>query len=123
MHYNAYEMVFGFEFMKEMNEATASQLNHKFPLFDAIIGSNTNAREDYVLQCVKESLTCYVKYNRSIAPWNKFEALIAAEYDTLYDMAKVLLDYYSFDNKVNLNSIPDTVRQAERILTLLKKNK
>ena len=111
------------KFMKEMNEATASQLNHKFPLFDAIIGSNTNAREDYVLQCVKESLTCYVKYNRSIAPWNKFEALIAAEYDTLYDMAKVLLDYYSFDNKVNLNSIPDTVRQAERILTLLKKNK
>ena len=35
----------------------------------------------------------------------------------------VFLSFYDFQTKISLNSIPDTIRHAQKILSLLSKNK
>ena len=116
----AYEDI---KFLKEMNEATNTHKHHKLYLFEAMIKSANNEREETTLTCIKEALKIYINMNKQSCPWNKYEVLISTEYDFLYDLAKVLLDYYDFSIKIASNAIPNSLKQAEKLLHLLTKNK
>lgn len=111
------------KFMKEMIDATSSAKSHKLALFEAMIKSNMQEREESTLQSVKEALKNYIEMNKATHPWSKFDVIINTEYDFLYDMAKVLMDYYDNTSRISLNAVPETIRQVQRILSLLKKNK
>ena len=110
------------KFMKEMLENTNTK-NAKISLFDAITSSKLGVNESEVLKLVKEALKIYIEMNKSLHSTSKYDIIINTEYDFLFDMAEVLMNFYSFDVKISEGALPDILKQAARILSLLKRNK
>ena len=110
------------KFMKEMLENTNTK-NAKISLFDAITSSKLGVSESEVLKLVKEALKIYIEMNKSLHSTSKYDIIINTEYDFLFDMAEVLMNFYSFDVKISEGALPDILKQAARILSLLKRNK
>ena len=110
-------------FLKEMIETTNSEKNSHIIVYEAICKYNLGTSENEILKLIKEALKIYIEKNKSLHPYNKYQTMISTDYDFLLEMADVLMNFYNFENKINPNNIPDTLRQAQRILSLLKKNK
>jgi len=110
------------KFMKEMLE-TSNTKNAKISLFEAITAFHLGVHESEVLKMVKEALKIYIDMNKSLHAISKYDIIISTEFDFLLDMAEVLMGYYNFDMKISEGALPDILKQAARILSLLKRNK
>ena len=92
-------------------------------LLEVITQAHFGANEEKVLNLSKDTLKIYIQASKSLNPKDKFDIIVHTNYDFLLKLAEVLLSFYDFETKISLNSIPDTIRQAQKILSLLSRNK
>ena len=111
------------KYMTEMNESLNLPKNYRMSLLEVITQAYFGANEEKVLNLSKEALKIYIQTNKSLVPKDKYDVIINTNYDFLLKLAEVLLSFYDFETKISLNSIPDTIRQAQKILSLLSRNK
>ena len=111
------------KYMCEINESINIPKSYKMCLLDVITQAHFGANEEKVLNLAKEALKIYIQTNKALVPKDKYDVIINTNYDFLLKLAEVLLSFYDFETKISLNSIPDTIRQAQKILSLLSKNK
>ena len=109
--------------MIELNETASLPKSYKMCLLEVVTQAFFGANEEKVLSLAKEALKIYIQTNKCLIPKDKFEVIINTNYDFLLKLAEVLLSFYDFETKISLNSIPDTIRQAQKILNLLSRNK
>ena len=119
-YHEAYEDV---KYMCEINESINIPKSYKMCLLEVLTQAHFGANEEKVLNLSKEALKIYIQTNKSLIPKNKYDVIINTNYDFLLKLAEVLLSFYDFETKISLNSIPDTIRQAQKILSLLSRNK
>ena len=119
-YHEAYEDV---KYMCEINESINIPKSYKMCLLEVLTQAHFGANEEKVLNLSKEALKLYIQTNKSLIPKNKYDVIINTNYDFLLKLAEVLLSFYDFETKISLNSIPDTIRQAQKILSLLSRNK
>ena len=111
------------KYMIEINESIKLPKTYKMCLLEVITQAYFGATEEKILSLAKEALKLYIQTNKIMLPKDKYEVIINTNYDFLLKLAEVLLSFYDFETKISLNSIPDTIRQAQKILNLLSKNK
>ena len=111
------------KYMCEINESINIPKSYKMCLLEVITQAHFGANEEKVLNLSKEALKVYIQTNKSLLPKDKYDVIINTNYDFLLKLAEVLLSFYDFETKISLNSIPDTIRQAQKILSLLNRNK
>lgn len=111
------------KYMIEINESIKLPKTYKMCLLEVITQAYFGATEEKILSLAKEALKLYIQTNKILLPKDKYEVIINTNYDFLLKLAEVLLSFYDFETKISLNSIPDTIRQAQKILNLLSKNK
>ena len=111
------------KYMCDINESINIAKSYKMCLLEVITQAHFGANEEKVLNLSKEALKIYIQTNKSLVPKDKFDVIINTNYDFLLKLAEVLLSFYDFETKISLNSIPDTIRQAQKILSLLSRNK
>ena len=111
------------KYMCEINESINLGKSYKMCLLEVITQTHFGANEEKVLHLAKEALKIYIQANKSLVPKDKYEVIINTNYDFLLKLAEMLLSFYDFETKISLNSIPDTIRQAQKILSLLSRNK
>ena len=111
------------KYIIEINETTKVPKSYKMCLLEVITQAYFGANEEKVLSLAKEALKIYIQTNKTLLPKDKYEVIINTNFDFLLKLAEVLLSFYDFETKISLNSIPDTIRQAQKILNLLSRNK
>jgi len=111
------------KYITEMNASIDNSKNYKMCLLEVLTQAHFGANESKVLELAKDALKIYIQTNKTLIPKDKFDIIINTNYDFLFKLAEVLLSFYDFNTKISLNSIPDTIRQAQKILSLLSKNK
>ena len=111
------------KYMIEINESIKVPKTYKMCLLEVITQAYFGASEEKILSLAKEALKLYIQTNKIMMPKDKYEVIINTNYDFLLKLAEILLSFYDFETKISLNSIPDTIRQAQKILNLLSKNK
>ena len=111
------------KYMCEINESINLGKSYQLSLLEVVTQAHFGANEEKVLHLAKESLKIYIQTNKSLVPKDKYDVIINTNYDFLLKLAEVLLSFYDFETKISLNSIPDTIRQAQKILSLLNRNK
>ena len=111
------------KYMCEINESINIGKSYKMGLLEVITQAHFGANEEKVLNLSKDTLKIYIQTSKSLNPKDKFDIIVHTNYDFLLKLAEVLLSFYDFETKISLNSIPDTIRQAQKILSLLSRNK
>ena len=111
------------KYMCEINASINIPKSYKMCLLEVLTQAHFGANEGKVLELAKDALKIYIQTNKTLIPKDKFDIIINTNYDFLFKLAEVLLSFYDFNTKISLNSIPDTIRQAQKILSLLSKNK
>ena len=109
--------------MLDINDSGKASKNYKLCLLEVVTQAYFGANEEKVLSLAKEALKIYIQTNKTMVNKDKYDIIINTNYDFLLKLAEVLLSFYDFETKISLNSIPDTIRQAQKILNLLSKNK
>ena len=111
------------KYLIEINESIKAPKTYRMCLLEVITQAYFGANEEKVLSLAKEALKIYIQANKTLLPKDKYEVIINTNYNFLLKLAEVLLSFYDFETKISLNSIPDTIRQAQKILNLLSRNK
>ena len=111
------------KYLIDIFETGETTKNYKLSLLEVITQAYFGANEEKVLSLAKEALKLYTQTNKSMLNKDKYDFIINTNYNFLLKLAEVLLSFYDFETKISLNSIPDTIRQAQKILSLLSRNK
>lgn len=110
------------EFLRDILTSLQQPIHPKLTYYQGVIKLITGEKEDVVGNIISESLNIHVKTARQ-GVFNKYDILVATDFDFLYEMAKVLILNYNFSQQISLQSIPQNITKAQKILELIIKNK